>query len=385
MENIVAAFAQFDNDVRSDRTIAGMEAAAKEGRWTHKAPIGYRFEGRRSSARLVPDNDRAAFVRRAFEMFATGIYKASEVLSALTREGFRTTRGTAVSAQTFNALLRNEIYTGWIVNRRRGTRHQAIFDALVDRDTFDAVQRALGESRTGSSRKRVNLDFPLKGTVLCGECGCALTASKSTGRNSTRYGYYSCWRMGCGKVSVRAEILESDFLRFLARLQPKPAYVRLLREIVLDRWKEAEANVSVELANLSKRMEKLEEKRVRLVDLLAERRITQEAYDATVEKLEDELRLARVTRRELQIDQIDVESLLDLAEVLLQNVASMWMAARPEQKQLLQRVVLPQGVRYSEGRLGNAELLSVFKYLREIQQEETSLVAHTGFEPVLPP
>src|SRR5438876_7899284 len=35
------AFAQFDNDVRSDRTRAGMKAALELGRWVFLAPIGY--------------------------------------------------------------------------------------------------------------------------------------------------------------------------------------------------------------------------------------------------------------------------------------------------------------------------------------------------------
>ena len=41
IEGVLAAFAQFDNDCRSDRTRAGMKAALELGRWTFLAPIGY--------------------------------------------------------------------------------------------------------------------------------------------------------------------------------------------------------------------------------------------------------------------------------------------------------------------------------------------------------
>jgi DNA invertase Pin-like site-specific DNA recombinase len=34
MEGVLAAFAQFDNVVRSERTLAGMKAALSLGRWT---------------------------------------------------------------------------------------------------------------------------------------------------------------------------------------------------------------------------------------------------------------------------------------------------------------------------------------------------------------
>lgn len=41
MEGVLAAFAQFDNDIRADRTRAGMRAALDLGRWTFLAPLGY--------------------------------------------------------------------------------------------------------------------------------------------------------------------------------------------------------------------------------------------------------------------------------------------------------------------------------------------------------
>jgi len=41
MEGVLAAFAQFDYDVRSERTLAGMKAALSLGRWTFQAPLGY--------------------------------------------------------------------------------------------------------------------------------------------------------------------------------------------------------------------------------------------------------------------------------------------------------------------------------------------------------
>jgi site-specific DNA recombinase len=56
MEGVLASFAQFDNDVRSDRTRAGMRAALELGRWTFPAPIGYlntpKWSGKRRSSML---------------------------------------------------------------------------------------------------------------------------------------------------------------------------------------------------------------------------------------------------------------------------------------------------------------------------------------------
>jgi DNA invertase Pin-like site-specific DNA recombinase len=60
MEGVLASFAQFDNDVRSERTRAGMRAALELGRWTFPAPLGYLNAPKWSSASLVHDPERAA-------------------------------------------------------------------------------------------------------------------------------------------------------------------------------------------------------------------------------------------------------------------------------------------------------------------------------------
>ena len=80
MEGVLAAFAQFDNDVRSDRTRAGMKAALELGRWMFLAPIGYLNAPRAMGKSLMPDPERAPLVRRAFEEYATGRFTKQQLL-----------------------------------------------------------------------------------------------------------------------------------------------------------------------------------------------------------------------------------------------------------------------------------------------------------------
>ena len=79
MEGVLAAFAQFDNDVRSDRTRAGMRAALELGRWTFLAPLGYMNAPRALGKSLMHDPERAPLVRRAFQDFATGRFTKHDV------------------------------------------------------------------------------------------------------------------------------------------------------------------------------------------------------------------------------------------------------------------------------------------------------------------
>ena len=87
MEGVLAAFAQFDNDCRSDRTRAGMKAALELGRWVFLAPIGYLNAPRAMGKSLMPDPERAPLVRRAFEEYATGRFTKQQLLKQSTSLG----------------------------------------------------------------------------------------------------------------------------------------------------------------------------------------------------------------------------------------------------------------------------------------------------------
>src|SRR5215203_3765220 len=80
MEGVLAAFAQFDNDVRSERTLAGMKAALSLGRWTFQAPLGYLNAPKWSNSSLVQDPARGPLVKQAFEDLASGGFTKQQLL-----------------------------------------------------------------------------------------------------------------------------------------------------------------------------------------------------------------------------------------------------------------------------------------------------------------
>jgi hypothetical protein len=98
-----------------------MQAAIEDDRWTLAPPLGYRRavdeRGRRT---IAPDPDRAPMIRRAFELIASGRHSKAQVREMVTAEGLRTTRGTLVSAQTFQNVLRNPRYAGIITVAKMG-------------------------------------------------------------------------------------------------------------------------------------------------------------------------------------------------------------------------------------------------------------------------
>lgn len=384
MEGVLAAFAQFDNDVRSDRTRAGMRAALELGRWTFLAPIGYLNAPRWSGKSLVEDPERAPLVRRAFEEFATGRFTKREVLDKVTRLGLRTRRGLKVSAQTFDGMLENRLYIGIIdvpdygVVGRRGD-----FDPLVDEALFYRVQGILsGRIRMVGPRERNRPDFPLRGFVRCYACGRGLTGSWSKGR-SARFAYYHC-RPACRAVNVNKTKLEGLFVEELERLQPTPAYMRLIKESILRAWHEQKAAVRQAASDIERHVKAIQQRLDRLDEaFIFAKSIDLETYERQRDKLREELTLAQIDRHASELDELDVEGILAFAERVLPRAADLWVQASLDQRQRLQQLFFPEGVTFDGKQfVRTAASGRAFSYLTEIQPAKTSLVDQTGLEPV---
>ena len=237
MEGVLAAFAQFDNDVRSDRTRAGMRAALELGRWTFPAPLGYLNAPKWSGKVSFTIPIARQLVKRAFEDLATGRYTKQEVIARATAAGLRSRKGLTLSPQSFGQMMRNPIYIGKIESPDYGVSTQGDFEPIVDEATFYRAQAVLdGRVVVSGPRQRNHPDFPLRGFVRCEVCGRPLTGSWSKGRNG-HYAYYHCQRQ-CRAVNVSKAALEGAFVDELALLQPTPGYMRLVKDRILHVWEQ---------------------------------------------------------------------------------------------------------------------------------------------------
>jgi hypothetical protein len=161
MEGVLAAFAQFDNDCRSDRTRAGMKAALELGRWVFLAPIGYLNAPRAIGKSLMPDPERAPIVRRAFEEYATGRFTKQQLLKQSRAWGLTNRRGCPLTSQAIGVLLRNQLYAGIVDVTEYGVRgKRGDFEPLISEDLFYRVQAILsGRLPSTTPQLRAHPDF----------------------------------------------------------------------------------------------------------------------------------------------------------------------------------------------------------------------------------
>src|SRR5260370_2303030 len=107
------------------------------------------------------DPERAALVRKGFELMAKGIHAADDVLRTVTALGLTTRKGRHVPKQIWHAILRNPIYAGWVKSGDLLVR--GLHKPIVSQDLFDSVQDVLArQSSTGQPPQTVHHGFPLR-------------------------------------------------------------------------------------------------------------------------------------------------------------------------------------------------------------------------------
>ena len=232
--NILLSFAQFEREIISERTKDKMSAARRKGKWVGGGMIlGYDLNAERT--KLVINPVEAEQVRQIFALY---LEKQSILATAaeLNRRGWPRKvwtgkRGTTVGGRQWNkpnllGLLNNVAYIGKV--KYGGQLYPGEHDAILDEKTWADTQALLkrnARERTGGARNRYGA--LLRGLLVCGTCGCAMTHS-FTCKGKTRYRYYVCQQaMKCGwneckTRSIPAQEIEDFVLQRLARIGSDP-------------------------------------------------------------------------------------------------------------------------------------------------------------------
>ncbi len=382
MEGVLASFAQFDNDLRSERTKVGMRASAERGRWQFRPPIGYAKPELRDGPSLVPHPKAARLVRLAFEDYATGRYSKEDVRARVNALGLRSPDGKPLSPQSFDNLLRNPAYTGRVVIPSWKLSHNGDFEALISEETFAAVQAVLSGRRVAPvDRQQDHPDFPLRRFIRCGSCDRPLTGAWSSGKRR-RYAYYRCPDGKCGGVKIRRERLEALFVDLLEALEPRPAYLRLFRRVVFDIWEDRHREVRERTEALAARQAEIETQQRKLRDAYIYRgAISDQVWEEESDHLAHELARVRLEIGEARIEELDVEAILNYAEYVLGNAGRLWRSLESSRKRRVQETLLPKGVTFDGKAFGTPETCLAFGELPPIQASDSRMVSPEGFEP----
>ena len=194
---------------------------------------------------------------------------------------------------------------------------------------------------------------------MSGYCTQSLTGSWSKGRNRY-YAYYHC-QDGC--TSVTKDAMEG---KFGGLHSPLAAQCRIHAAVPRNRagrlaQKAGRQPQQIQNTHLRARSKSCARTKTKLEEAFVyQKSVAQPTYQEMRTKLSEDLTLAEMELRDAQAEEIEIETVLNFAAMVLTNASNLWKTAPAEQKQRLQQVLLPEGVTYSEGKYGTAVTCLLF-------------------------
>jgi site-specific DNA recombinase len=205
VENIMASLAQFYSANLAEEVKKGMRQKVLKGGWPHKPPRGYVVarDATTKEGRIEIHPRQGPLMRRAFELYATGIYSMRSLADRLAKEGLVASNGRAIPQAHIRIFLTNPFYVGRL--RWQELDLPGKQPALVQRELFDRVQTMIRTRFRNQGVKGSIGGFPLRGIAICASCRGRMTAERHK-----RWGYYRCSRQSFQKDLCRAKFCNAE-------------------------------------------------------------------------------------------------------------------------------------------------------------------------------
>lgn len=353
MENIIANVAQFDNDVRAERSIGGMKEAMREGRYVWRTPQGYcttKIDGKST----IKPNKFSSIIQEAFLLVAQNSSSVNEIYKSLVKSNFNS-GGKVISRSQFYKILKKEVYCGWI--NQFGERHKGKFKPLVSEELFNQVQRVL-KSKSNSPKfySIENPDFPLRRFVFH-PIGYKLTGSWSKGKTKY-YAYYHFWRVK--GISYGKDYMESKFSSFMNEFSISGKHIEKLKVLTKRNYIDLFSEVENEKVIIKKKVEALKQEQDAYAKKSISGILSDEIVKRRIDSIEDEICLATEKLLRIPLLPNKVNELIDFIHLYLENPGIVWKNASINNKIQLQWFQFPQGVYFSEDTFGTQEICSLY-------------------------
>ncbi len=284
---------------------------AQNGGTNGRAKLGYQnttvtIDGHKVNT-IALDDERAPYVRMAFELWTTGRYpNIQQLCDKLTDAGLRMpTTGKPVSVQTLWKILRDRYYIGYVTYK--GVEYAGRHTPLISEDLFDRARRVL-DSHSGSGTRQRTHHHYLKGVVWCARCRQRFIVQRSQGRHGGIYYYFFCGGREdktCDQPYIPIEVMEQaveDHYGHAVKLSED--FRTQVREVV-DAAVAANHNLTDEMRDqYTRRLDKLDAKESYLLDLASE-----EGWPK--DKLREKVQAIRYERKQIRSELDQAEQRLE--------------------------------------------------------------------------
>ena len=388
-EYILATVSQHQRKKNAEQTKNRMRARVMNGYYCFAKPMGYIYHKIDGQGKILMRHEPlASIIKEGLEGYASGRFQIqAEVMRFF--QGFPEfpkDRNGIVRNQRVSDILTRPVYAGyveapsWDISLRKG-KHEG----LISFETFQKIQERLNGIVKVPARKNLNEDFPLRGAVICGDCGSPLTACWSKGQLK-HYAYYLCHNRACKsyRKSIPRTKIESEFESLLKELQPTTCLFKTVSAMFKDVWNFQLNSTVVMKHSVKKELNKIERQTEQLLDRIVESASPTviSAYEQRIMKLEKEKLVYQEKLRNFSKPHHTFEEMFEHSMTFLANPYKIWTSSRIELKRIVLKLAFADHLAYVRNQGFRTPDFSLpFKALRSINGGDFKMARPAGVEP----
>ncbi len=289
MNNIIANF--YPRNLSVDVTTKLLEKA-EQGYYPERPPVGYMRKPNIKKAYLQINPEKAHYIKRIFELYATGNYSYSTLAKQLRQEGFMISPAVKCGKTSIENILKNPIYMGDFMFK--GKRYfNAKHEPIVSRELYSACQEIIKNRASKNSSKH---DFVFSNLLKCSKCGCYLVGELKKGK----YIYYHCTGNRGGncksKSYVREELIEKKVLEVFNKIHLSDSMLNVVKNCFIAEVEKQNKFVDEKIASLDSEIKKNKARLEKLFNLYLDGKVEDKIYhkkSAELESFLDDLILTR--------------------------------------------------------------------------------------------
>lgn len=303
--SIMATIAQEESRKISERVKWGQQRKMEQGVVFGRSCLGYDVK----DGKITVNADSAEIVKRIFTEYTVLLKGAESIADELNAEQIRTVNGGRWSGAFIRKVLRNVKYVGdleqkktctpdFLTHKKRLNSSEHIYirnhhEPIISRELWEQTQAEISR-RKPTDTSRHSDRYVFSGKVYCGVCGSVMVSRVKTLKNGKIYHALRCSGRIGGK-SCNNETLNVTALKACVK--------RIFTDIPIDKTAVINAVIKglsrtdkPDIPALRRKIETLNAKKRRAVDLMLDGLITQQElieqksyYDSIIEKLSQEI------------------------------------------------------------------------------------------------
>ena len=337
-----------DAKIRKKACSEGTIHMLNRGEWCFHVPLGYTRTGRHLSNKIahheIVINSTGEILRNAWVWRAEG-QRIIDIVHKLNALGLRMSNGKPIHEKRLSKILQDPFYAGWIEHpliEKEEHRMRGLFPPLIDEATF---KLANGYSNAGYTQQVETSPFPLKRHIYCDCCGGALTGSTRSRKKHTHY-YYKCNTIGC-RCNCNADEMHVSYKGLLEHYRVKEEFLPIISKMLKDKIKSYCNDAQQNIIALRKHETEISEKLDNVEYRFALGEIPESAYQVAKKRLLEEKSKNINDKEEIENQLSNTFPSIDRIMLMCCKLGDLWQNASFNERQKLQNLAFPNGVRYS--------------------------------------